>query len=183
MTLPNADLDARIVILTDRLEEDIVSSVTSLSEEASGNRLRRSSFITTRQDTRAGLKDTVNKLKGSIRSLRGDVETKLAELLETMKLEALAITPKKTGLLRENAYSMTDRLKTRVRGSIGYSIIAGPVPPGVKTGARYAIFVHEMPMSGIKWTTPGTQSKFLQVVLDRHEATFAETLRAEVEIK
>jgi hypothetical protein len=96
-----------------------------------------------------GLKEVLTNLSTEIRKIEGRTAAGLHEAGIFVQGESMEITPQKTGVLNNSAFTNQPEIKnTGPSVTVGYT-------------ATYAPFVHEMPTT-FNYTKPGTGPKFLQ---------------------
>ena len=111
-----------------------------------------------------GKKEFLDKLHRQIETFHKDAQKGLVKAALFVQGEAQDMTPTKTGLLVNSAFTDVENLKARV----GYK-------------AEHAPFVHEMP-TAFNYTKPDTGPKFLEKAFKENPRTIMRIIRDEVKI-
>ncbi|KKN90090.1 hypothetical protein LCGC14_0232030 [marine sediment metagenome] len=176
--LPTADLQIRVSVDTKRLKPAMgkVSKFLRELDDLSNKRTRRKTFRVVRHGGRESLKKVEKKIAKEFEAIEDGTKRALERVLARVLHTSKGLVPVDTGLLKRTGFSMAVRLKTKVVGIVGYNIISGNVPPGVDTGAYYAVYVHEI--NAIH--DPPTQWKFLSAALDQHKSSISSDMQTEL---
>jgi len=137
---------------------------------------KSSAFKTVRNNSRSALLEVQKANNVFTRKIRNATEDAIEVVLQEIKRDAIALTPIDTGKLRQSAFVATDRLKTVVRGRVGYQIVSGPIPPGVTTNAPYAVFVHE----GVGTHEAPTQHSFLLQAIQAYSGNLGNNIATQI---
>jgi len=136
------------------------------------NRASRA-FIRKRGDATRAMRGVEKNLKAINVTLAQQSEEALLKVAERIKDEAIPITPMDTGALRRSVFTDSETTPDGAVAVVGFN----------KEGsgdADHAVFVHEMPATGVKWTTPGTGPKFLQIAANKVSQDILDTVATEM---
>ena len=106
-----------------------------------------------------GVRELVAKLNAAPRQVRQAAQEGVNRFAEHVRVEAIKVTPRKTGTLRRSARTEEDR-RWWHRDTAAAKISFGGAAAG------YAVYVHEAPVKW-NWTVPGTGPKYLENTVKR----------------
>lgn len=183
VNLPFASLSVRVSVDARQLkgvDEGLKLFGKAVNELTKKGRRRKETqgFVAKRVQARQAINASRKNSQAFLGRIRNASAESLLQALEEVKDASVSITPKDTGLLRSTAFTVVEQGKTSISGMVGYNIINGNPPPGVETGASYAVEVHETnkPYRVGQW-------KFLQTAFDQHKDRLATTISGKIKNK
>ena len=123
-----------------------------------------------------GMHEVLGNLNKEIKQIEGRTKAGMWQAGQLVKRDALPITPKQTGHLRNSCY-------VNVYESAALAFVSGIKGPVAEIGytAEYAPIVHETPI--YHPTEPGTQWKFLETALKNNTRRILEIIRERARTK